>query len=130
MKKVISIIALAICAGLTLVVLNYVLATRGEPYSVATVALASNEDLDNRVGGVRSIRLYPWGTYRERTAGPSGEAWIEVEVIGRSRREIVKLEMVRKEGHWNVRSATTRGGPLKLGEQKSEEATPKGSWME
>ncbi len=92
----------------------YILASRGDAFKLVEQTLMNSQALQSQVGHVERVRLVPFGSYDEKTAGDHGWATMTVEVTGTTKTVILDVRAKKASGAWEVEQASIDGKPLVL----------------
>ena len=100
--------------GALLCVTVYFLASHGDAFKLVEQTLKNSQALQSQVGHIERVRLVPFGSYEENTAGDNGWATMTVEVTGSAKTVTLDIRARKASGAWGVEQASIDGKHLVL----------------
>jgi hypothetical protein len=107
-------ILIAAIFGALLYVTAYFLASHGDAFKLVEQTLKNSQVLQSQVGHVERVRLVPFGSYDEKTAGDNGWATMTVDVTGTTKTLTLDVKAKKTSGIWAIEQASTDGKPMVL----------------
>jgi hypothetical protein len=113
-KKIGIGILIAVVFGALLYVAVYLMASHSDAFKLVEQTLRNSQALQSQVGHVERVRLVPFGSYDEKTAGDNGWATMTVEVTGTTKTATLDVKAKKTSGTWAIEQASLDGKPLAL----------------
>jgi hypothetical protein len=114
MRKAILLLLAFLALGAAVYGAVYWSALNGAPFRAARTYLMTLPSVVPSLGKVSEIRLLPFTSYYERTAGSKGEARFNVEVIGAKGKKTANVEMEMRDDVWKPRRVRIDGRVLPI----------------
>lgn len=113
-KKIGKILFFGALFGVILYTTVYLLASRGEAFKFVEQKIQSSNEIESDIGKIESVRLSPFGTYEDKSAGADEWATMTVDVSGVKKTIVLDVKVKKKNGVWSIEEATNNGNPVVL----------------
>ena len=112
MRKVIFSIFAFMMIGGAIYGLVFWNALNGAPFLAVRSYLMNSKVAISGLGDVSEVRLLPFSSYHERTAGSTGNARFSIEIIGTTSRKKAIVEMEMQNDIWRAQQVRIDGQVL------------------